>query len=358
MKAGGRRFIPVRILLHFLLNGFYTGHPDEFFTGRERKMKRYILFILVSFFLTFPMVTIVYSSSSMNKVSSEPFFSQPFFDDFSSTIDKSVWRVATWQEHGGQTGTERCYTDNGYLTMLFINDSSRGFLSSAIETKNEFFYGKWEARLKPSDVPGVLNSFYTIDWDNTTQTQAGDDGTKEEIDIEFLTFAFEPSAGKVHYAVHADGKKSFMTNPDVEVNFNPSTDFHVWGFEITPEYIEWFVDEKVLLKYEYAKNDVAITSPYTLKLNVWSAEKWINGPPAENVKCTYLIDWIRFTPHAVTEVNESYHDKIELRSFPPPSVRGENKRHCNLMGQWLCFPDLYGTSQITIKNNEVLIPLK
>ena len=218
-----------------------------------------------------------------------------FFEDFKgSSIDESVWTIATWSEHGGQCGWERCYVKDGYLNMMLINDGN--ILSSAIETKQTFLYGRWEARLKASSVPGVLNSFYTIDWDNKS-TEEPRDGTKQEIDIEFLTYKFGENKGEVHFAVHAQGLKSFNTNPDIELDFDPSKDFHIWGFDITPEQIEWFVDGKTLFIYKYKENDIKINSPYILKLNHWTQKDWILGPPEQGVESRYLIDWIKFTPH-------------------------------------------------------------
>lgn len=222
---------------------------------------------------------------------------EPFFDDFdSSEIDTSVWHIATWQEHEAQTGVERCYVSGGYLNLVFRNDSTDGFLNAAIQTWKEYLYGKWEARLKPSNVSGVLNSMYTIDWNNTADNSADDNGTQQEIDIEFLTKSFASSYGEVHFAVHALNKNSFETEPDVVLDFNPSDDFHVWGFEITPEYVRWFVDDVTLLTYYYSDYDIAITKPYQLKFNVWSAVHWVGGPPASDVDCVYQIDWVRFTP--------------------------------------------------------------
>ncbi|MBD3241660.1 MAG: family 16 glycosylhydrolase, partial [Chitinivibrionales bacterium] len=165
------------------------------------------------------------------------------------------------------------------------------------------WYGTWEARIKPTDVPGVLNSFYTIDWNNTADPSAENNGTKEEIDIEFLTNSFAGTSGEVHYALHKSGAQSFQTNPDVPLDFDPSAGFHVFGFEITPEQINWIVDDSVMLSYEYEGNPITITSPYQLKLNVWSAVHWIGGPPEADVACTYLIDWIRFTPYGDAAVS-------------------------------------------------------
>ncbi|MDO5577316.1 MAG: glycoside hydrolase family 16 protein, partial [Fibrobacter sp.] len=200
---------------------------------------------------TFYVMAVIVVMSHAQISTQEPYIKEPFFDDFDSDkVNSQTWRVATWAEHGGQTSAERCYVKDGCLNLIFINDAKKGFLSSAIETKSKFFYGKWEARLKPSNVAGILNSMYTIDWDNTTTTAASD-GSKEEIDIEFLTFSFKPDYGEVHFAVHEEGLKSFETNPDVKLDFNPSNDFHVWGINITSEYIEWSVDGNLLKKYEY-----------------------------------------------------------------------------------------------------------
>jgi beta-glucanase (GH16 family) len=257
-------------------------------------MKYY--FLLAVFFL-------LNSFHTVSSATPAESYSTTLFDDFdSSQINNSRWQVATWSEHGGQTGKDRCYVKDGFLNMVFVNSSNDGFMSAAIQTREEFLFGRWEARLKPSSVPGVLNSFYTIDWDNTADNSSASDGTKQEIDIEFLTFAFSKDSGSVHYAVHEQNRKSIETNPDVPLSFNPSDDFHVYGFDITPEKIEWFVDSKILKTYAYADSYATITAPYQLKLNVWSSKNWINGPPQADVETVYLIDWIRFTPYTSASV--------------------------------------------------------
>ena len=230
-----------------------------------------------------------------NEKIAEKHVDEVFFEDFNQ-IDSKLWRVAGWTEHGGKTSPERCYAKDGFLNMIFINDQDEGYLGSAIQTVDEFFYGRWEARLKPSHVPGILNSFYTIDWDNTTTPDADNDGTKQEIDIEFLTKSFKGSTGEIHIALHARTKKSYNSEPDFSLDFDPSKEFHTYGYDITPDYIEWFVDNKIIHRYVYKENDISITAPYMLKLNSWTSEKWVGGPPEKNVECVYQIDWIKFTP--------------------------------------------------------------
>ena len=228
------------------------------------------------------------SDSATMEVSPEFPNGRPFFDDFTAAaLDESIWEIGVWWEHGGQTGRERTYLRDGRLHMALVNDPEEGILSSALQTRESFLFGRWEASLKPSAVPGVLNSFYTIDWN-------GGDGSRQEIDIEFLTYTFAEDRGEVHLAVHARDRRSWSV--DIPLNFNPADDFHVWGFEITPEHIQWFVDDTILHTYVYADNPVAIDRPYQLKFNVWTQEAWIHGPPEEGVESVYEIEWIRFTP--------------------------------------------------------------
>ena len=257
-------------------------------------MKKLLLFLKIVFLLSFNICVVPFSTQAQQ--TNEKYNNKIFNEDFNGPVDNKVWQIGTWKEHGGQLSVDRCYVKDGLLNMVFINKPGEGFLGSAIQTVDEFFYGRWEARLKPSAIPGVLNSLYTIDWDNTADESSGSDGTKEEIDIEFLTKSFSGKTGEVHIALHERGRKSFNSVPDIKLNFNPSSDFHTWGFDITPEYIEWFVDGKKLYRYVYKENDIAINAPYVLKLNFWSSEKWVGGPPKEGVECIYQIDWIRFTP--------------------------------------------------------------
>ncbi len=229
--------------------------------------------------------------------SSEAYVTTPFFDDFLGTsVDESKWEIATWNEHGGQTGRARATVSNGYLNLGLVNDPNQGVLSSALQTRSEFFQGRWETRLKASSCPGVLNSMFTIDWDNTAVSGSGSDGTKQEIDIELLSNSFTGSNGRVQFALHASGLTSRDTNPDIPLGFDPSAGFHTYGYDIKSDRIEWFVDGRTLWTYNYSGNPIAITHPYMFKLNFWTGGSWVGGPPPSGLQCNYQIDWVRFTP--------------------------------------------------------------
>lgn len=228
-------------------------------------------------------------------ITGEKYVTSPFFEDFNGTINNDIWHILTGSEHGAKLSASRCFTKDGYLHMIFRNDPDEGLQGAAIETRDEFLYGKWEARIKASNVHGVLNSVYTIDWRNTA---TGDPGTKQEIDIELLNKSFTGKKGELHAAVHAAGKKSYNSNPDFDLNFDPSADFHIFGYNITPEYIEWFVDGVSYHRYTYAdeENEIKIDAPYMMKMNHRTGGQWVGGPPQVGSEAVYLIDWIKFTP--------------------------------------------------------------
>jgi beta-glucanase (GH16 family) len=216
-----------------------------------------------------------------------------FRDDFDPGWEaaQTAWHVATWMQNGAQMDPERCRT-NGEGMMVQTVLAGEPYRGGSMETAAEYPYGTWEARIKPSAVPGVLNSMFTMDWDDQTTPDIKGDGSKFEVDIEFLTYTFGPGRGKVHLAVHCPEKKGAFGDV-VELGFNPSDDFHVWGFTIGPDRIEWFVDGKVISSWDRPA-DRSFHPNYEFFFNSWTSPKWIKGPADQDAH--YHIDWVRFTP--------------------------------------------------------------
>ncbi len=224
-----------------------------------------------------------------------------FYEDWTDGIDPERWEVGTWREHGGQLSRERAYVQDEKLVLAFEYDTDYYeetglFKGSAIQTRrDDFLYGRWEARLKIPDEDGVLPTMYTIDW------RDGGGMTRQEIDIEFVTVNIGDDHSEVHLAVHGADYASWADQ--VELPFNPADDFHVWGFDIDEERIQWFVDDIVLYEYHYDEKPGRIDAPYTLKFNFWSAKdggagNWIQGPPEPDTELHYYIDWVRFREHS------------------------------------------------------------
>jgi beta-glucanase (GH16 family) len=217
-------------------------------------------------------------------------FEDTFEPDWEET--QTAWRRASWMQNGTQMDPERCVTnEEGLLEQTVL--AGEPYRGGSMQSTAEYLYGRWTARLKPSAVPGALNSMFTMDWDDMTTTGVDGDGTHQEVDIEFLTYTFGDGGGQVHFAVHRPDYANYFSD-DIELGFDPSADFHVWGFDLLPDRIEWRVDETVLATFEYDET-VSITGPYELFFNSWTQVDWINGPPETDA--VYLIDWVRFQPY-------------------------------------------------------------
>lgn len=224
----------------------------------------------------------------------DPFEVSPTVED---TFDigwsesQTLWRRASWMQNGTQMSAERCAENaDGFLEQTVL--AGEPFSGGSMQSRSEYGYGRWVARLKPSSVPGALNSMFTMDWDDMTTAETDGDGSHEEIDIEFLTYTFGAKSGSVHFAVHAPPLSNYFVD-DVALDFNPSDEFHEWGFDVLPDRIVWHVDGNELATFIY-DDTVTITGLYELFFNSWTKESWINGPPSENA--VYQIDWVRFYP--------------------------------------------------------------
>jgi hypothetical protein len=224
-----------------------------------------------------------------------PFQAEHDFEDTFDAADwqttQTSWQVITWVQNGTQMSSDRCDTDGlGHLVQTVL--AGEPYSGGSIESRDEFGFGRWVARLKPSAVPGVLNSMFIKDWDDHTTLDIGSDGTKAEIDIEFLTHTFGSGTGTVNLAVHFDGRHNYVST-QVPLDFNPSDEFHEWGFDILPDRVVWHVDGRTLFTWLYS-DDAAMNENYEFYFNAWTQDIWILGPPATNAE--YQIDWVRFYP--------------------------------------------------------------
>jgi len=202
--------------------------------------------------------------------------------------NQTAWRVATWTQNKTEMSPERCRTDGkGMLVQtLLAGEPAKG---GSMQSTGEFPYGRWQARLKPSSVTGLCNTMFTDDWEDMT-TETPNDGTKFEVDIELLTYTFGEGKGKVHLAVHVPEKSNAFVE-DVDLGFNPSDDFHLWGFDILPDKIIWHIDGKILRTWERPEG-MSFNPNYELFFNSRSQRSWIRGPAPEDAH--YYIDWVRF----------------------------------------------------------------
>jgi hypothetical protein len=146
-------------------------------------------------------------------------------------------------------------------------------------------YGYYEVRMKVTSTPGVVISFF---WKLINY------GTGE-IDIEFLTnepWATDPSKNGTVYFTVEGGPNSYKE----QLGFNPTTDFHRYGFLWTPTMLQWTIDGQPSLKY----TDPPVTAIPAAKggyimMNTWTGNaNWGGGPPTQDATSEY--DWVKYWP--------------------------------------------------------------
>ncbi len=222
-----------------------------------------------------------------------------FIDTFeASSIETDLWRIGNWTELGGQTGAERVSLQDNNLVLAFEYDTeyygeTGNYRSSTVLTRrSDFGYGRWEARVRPTGEAGVLPAIYTLAW--------REDGTRQIVDLEFTAPEDGSGSHAVQFAVHDSGVESWETT--VPLWFDPAEEFRVWGFEITPERVQWFVDGTVLYEYRYEEQPIEVYVPHHFKLDLRSAassrvEATNPTEPMPDTEFSYHIDWVRFTPY-------------------------------------------------------------
>ncbi|TYA84326.1 glycoside hydrolase family 16 protein [Seonamhaeicola marinus] len=193
--------------------------------------------------------------------------------------------------------TENVTVQNGVLIITAKEEQFNGsaYTSARLLTKGKFerTYGRFEARMRLPYGKGIWPAFWLLgDDSNGTQIwpQIG------EIDImEYV--GDEPSRmfGTVHGPGYSGGE-SISKGYELE-NGRFDTDFHVFGIEWGPDYINYYVDD--VLYNQITPEDVPgewvfNRGPFYIILNVAVGGSLPGSPNAETVfPQTMLIDYVR-----------------------------------------------------------------
>jgi hypothetical protein len=186
--------------------------------------------------------------------------------------------------YGGQSG--------GYLLLKVPANVQQGGEIQTVKAHPDFGYGYYEVRMKVTDVPGVCVSFF---WKEV-------DYGPGEIDIEFLTnepWIDSPDTGQVHYTIHPDWDVN-GTAFTQDLPFNPSKDFHRYGFLWTPARLDYTVDGRIVKSFTNppAANLVNTNGGYIM-MNTWTGNPdWGGGPPTADAVSAY--DWVKYYPGATS----------------------------------------------------------
>jgi beta-glucanase (GH16 family) len=239
--------------------------------------------ILTAIFGLFAMITSVGISAEASgadfqpllktaaKASGDWVFAPEHSDEFSGDkVDRDRWNVDTKDFGVWSWEPENVVQKDGSMHIQIVHDEhlrdgkTLYYKSGLARNERTITYGYFEARVKGcSRYPGASPAFwlYSIGPQNRHHAKNGEVVAYSEIDVielqqcefDFKTKTHFPVTRidcNLHTTVMRDGKRVWMrpnTHPQIcqnhfDADFDPRSDYHVYGVENTPQSITWYID--------------------------------------------------------------------------------------------------------------------
>lgn len=198
-------------------------------------------------------------------------------------------------------------SDEGFSTMennpaITVADfSDYTYYGAELSGRDQFTYGRFEARMKMVAISGSVSSMFLY-YDDSYKA---DIFPWNEIDIEILgknSGAWQSNL-ITRYPDGDDGKKNKnISSEEVhQFGFDATADFHLYAMIWTPEYISWEIDS-VEVRRDYIGEKLGqvefMTEQQSLRFNLWASKspawtgKFTGAELADGPK-EQLIDYVR-----------------------------------------------------------------
>jgi GR25 family glycosyltransferase involved in LPS biosynthesis len=189
------------------------------------------------------------------------------FEDDLAQVEPSRWLLRN-DTFPGNLGLFRpanvTATESGGIALAVIEEplGVRSLSAAAISSRASFLFGRFEATLQATDVPGLVTGFFLHR-----------DSPRQEIDVEILGNRPDQLLVNVFYNPGTDGAKfdyGYRGTPTViKLGFDASKALHRFAIEWDPCEIRWFVDQ-MLVHRRATWNPTPIPHlPMTLHVNNW-----------------------------------------------------------------------------------------
>jgi hypothetical protein len=189
------------------------------------------------------------------------------FDDDLGAINPSRWmlrddtfpgNLALFRPANVRTGPTGGVELQVAQASLGVRDLSAG----AVSSRDRFHYGRFEATLQATDVPGLVTGFFLHR-----------DSPRQEIDVEITGDRPDRMLANVFYNPGADGAKfdyGYRGTPvAIDLGFDASMALHKYAIEWEPDEIRWLVDGRVVHRRVLWDPTPIPHLPMTLHVNTW-----------------------------------------------------------------------------------------
>lgn len=195
--------------------------------------------------------------------------------------------------------------------VLIESSSSVGpvkykYYGAELSGKDQFLYGRFEARMKMVSIPGSVSSMFLYYDDSWMK----DVYVWNEIDIEVLGKGGTMWQSNI---ITREGDPSIKANtsseskPLHEFGFDATEDFHLYAMVWTPEYVAWEIDSVEIRRDTLGiergthadKDQVAfLTEKQSLRFNLWASKSaaWVGKFTGDELAAgpkEQVIDYVR-----------------------------------------------------------------
>ena len=175
------------------------------------------------------------------------------------------------------------------------------FYGAELTGKEQFKYGRFEARMKMAATSGSVSSMflnYDLSWKKDIEPW-------NEIDIEILGKA--PNSWQSNILTReADPSISGLTSSEQihEFGFDATNEFHLYAIIWTPDYVAWEIDSvevrrvatgELVGSHADADQVKFLTEQQSLRFNLWASKSagWTGKWAPENLPIEQHIDYVR-----------------------------------------------------------------
>ena len=141
--------------------------------------------------------------------------------------------------------------------IAFASAAQANYLSGEVRSQEWFHYGKFVAKMQNPMKMGTVQSFFTYtaqDWPHGWN----------EIDVEVV-----PSVTENPFSMNIIWKDGAQDH-NYATGFHPGTDWFTYTVEWTPDYVSWYVNDKLVRKSEGQEDVHFLDMPTQLMMNFWT----------------------------------------------------------------------------------------
>jgi GR25 family glycosyltransferase involved in LPS biosynthesis len=187
--------------------------------------------------------------------------------DYLESLDKSRWfpRDDTFTGNLALFRPDNIEFRTGTGAALNVRRESLGvreFSAASLSSRDQYLFGRFEAVIKASNVPGIVTGFFLHR-----------DSPRQEIDVEIAgsrpdrllaNVFYNPGGEGARYDYGYRGAASY-----IDLGFNASEEYHHFAIEWSPCEIRWFVDKRLVHRRVEWQPTPIPHLPMVLHVNAW-----------------------------------------------------------------------------------------